>query len=174
MVGMTKQRMSEFLKGPYIARVGTVGPEGEPYVTPMWFVWDGESIYVIGRKKSSWVEHMRRNSRVAVLIDGVGPPEFKISIQGTAQIMQTDWVETGRKMSVKYFGNETGTGYLEATLDQPRFLVKIDPKKITTWEVPPEKAAGKEGWHPRYYEPGSKWYEEFNAERQGAKSQRKS
>jgi len=157
--------MNEFLAGPYVARVGTIGSEGEPHVTPMWFMWDGESIYVIGRKRSSWVEDMRRDPRVSVLIDDAGASEFKISIEGTAQVMNTSWVETGKKMSVKYFGNKTGMGYLEATLDQPRFLVKIAPKKITTWEVAPEKAACKEGWHPRYYEPGSKWFKEYWAEK---------
>ena len=165
MVRMSKQRINEVLSGPRIARVGTIGPEGEPHVTPMWFVWDGESMYVIGRKVSSWIEQMRKNPRVAVLIDDDGPPEFKISIQGFARITHVDWVETGKKMVVKYFGDKIGNQYLEATLDQPRFLVKIDPKEIITWEVPPEKAAGKEGWHPRYYEPGSKWYKEYQLEK---------
>jgi PPOX class probable F420-dependent enzyme len=165
MVGMSRERMNEFLKGPHIARIGTIGLDGEPHVTPVWYMWDGQSIYVVGRKRSSWIEHLRRNPRVAVLIDEAGPPEFKISIDGIAQIMQSDWIETARRMSIKYFGNKTGTNYLEATLDQPRWLVKVTSKKITTWLVPLEKAAGKEGWHPRYYEPGSKWYTEYNSER---------
>lgn len=148
-----------------MARVATVAPDGEPHVTPMWFMWDGERVYVIGRKRSSWVEHMRTEPRVTVMIDDAGPPEFKIGIYGTARISGSDWIEIGKKMSTKYFGDHTGIEYLKASQDQPRFLVEITPRKIITWEVSPDKAAGKEGWHPRYYEPGSKWYKEYQLEK---------
>lgn len=169
MVALSRDQVNEFLKGAYVARIGTVGSEGEPHVTPVWFWWNGEAIYVIGRTNAFWIERVARNSRIAFLIDDVGPPDFKISIEGMAQILKTDWVATARKMCIKHLGEKAGTAYLNDTLDQPRLLVKVTARKTTTWYVPSDKAAGKERWHPRYYEPGSKWYNEYNEEKKAKK-----
>jgi hypothetical protein len=43
-------------------------------------------------------------------------------------------------MVVRYSG-EPGLGYLQATIDKPRYLLRISPEKVTTWAT---------GWHPRY------------------------
>lgn len=164
MAGMSKEQRNQFLQGPFVARIGTLGPNGEPHVTPIWYEWDGTAIYLVGRKKSSWITHIKVDPRISVLIDDVGPPEFKIVVQGTGEIVNIDWVEIVRRMTRRYLKDNVGARYFNDTLDQPRTIVKVTPKKFTTWYVDPEDSGEKEDWHPRYYEPGSKWYKEYQTE----------
>jgi PPOX class probable F420-dependent enzyme len=165
MPKMSKEQIDEFLQGPHLARIATVKPDGAPYVVPVWYEWDGKNLYVVGRKRSVWVEYIRREPRVAVLIDENTTPLRKVLIEGKAEVVGSDWIEIGKRMVVRYFGPEVGPKYLEGTLDQPRWVVKITPTNITTWYIPPEYGGGREAWHPRYYEPGTKWYEEYVKEK---------
>jgi len=77
----------------------------------------------------------------------------------------TEWIELGKEMLERYMGKELSRKYLEGTMDQPRWLIRITPKKITSWIISEEDAATKKTWHPRYYEPGTKWYEEYIREK---------
>jgi PPOX class probable F420-dependent enzyme len=167
---MSSKELEEFLRGPHIARIAVVKDDGSPFIVPVWYEWDGRDLYIVARKRSNWVNYIRRDSRVCVLIDEDKPPLRKVIIEGNAEIVGGDWIEIGRRMVVRYFGPELGPKYLEGSLDQPRWVIKITPKKITSWMVPPEFAGGKEAWHPRYYEPGTKWYEEYQQEKHQKKS----
>ena len=40
---------------------------------------------------------------------------------------------------------EHGPDYLEPTMNQPRWLIRVEPARITTWQGV--------GWHPRYVVP---------------------
>jgi len=165
MPAMTKEQMDEFLQGPHLARIATVKQDGSPHVVPVWYDWDGQTLYVVARKYSAWVDHVRREPRVAVVIDDQSPTLPKVVIEGEAHIEGSDWLEIGKRMVVRYFGPELGPKYLQGTIDQPRWVVKIIPQRITTWFIPQEAAGGRQSWHHRYYVPGTKWYEEFIRER---------
>jgi nitroimidazol reductase NimA-like FMN-containing flavoprotein (pyridoxamine 5'-phosphate oxidase superfamily) len=69
LVRMSTEEMEEFLKGPNLARVAVVRGDGSPFIVPVWYEWNGKYLYVVGRKRSSWVDDVRRNGRVCVLID---------------------------------------------------------------------------------------------------------
>jgi len=159
------RKIDDFLQRPLIAKIATVRPDGSPYVVPVIYSWDGRYIYVIGRKRSAWIEYLRREPRVTVLIDDPNPPHPRVLIEGIAEIVGTDWIELGKKMLEKYMGKELSQKYLEGTIDQPRWLIRITPNKFTSWIVSEEDAASRRAWHPRYYEPGTKWYEEYMREK---------
>ena len=66
--------------------------------------------------------------------------------QGTAHLVERPnvggrWVEIGRRMAARYRG-EAGLAYLEATLDQERWLFHVAPHRLVTWNGA--------GWHEKY------------------------
>jgi PPOX class probable F420-dependent enzyme len=172
MPALKRKELEEFLAAPNIARVATVRKDGSPFVAPVWYDWDGESCYIVGRKRSSWVENIEHEPRVTVLIDRDESPNPKVTIEGRAEVIGRgleDWVEIGKRMVKKYFGPEAGESYLQDSIDQPRVTIKITPTRITSW-VDPALGLLKEkpylSWHPRYYEPGSKFYKDYVKDRQ--------
>ncbi len=44
-----------------------------------------------------------------------------------------EWVPVAERMSVRYLG-ENGPKYLVPTMDKPRWLIRLDPVKLQTWQ----------------------------------------
>lgn len=140
--------LDAFLEEGNLARLAVLDNDGWPYVQPVWFQWDPEqdAFWIIARKKSVWARFLQNDGRAAISIDGDTKPYKKVSVQGKAEIIEEpnvggQWVQIAEKMSVRYLG-ENGPDYLVPTLNQPRWLIKITPTKMTTWQ-------GVD-WHPRY------------------------
>ena len=147
MPSLTPEQVDALLARPIVARLATVKLDGAPYVVPVWQYWDGEAMYVIARAKSRFVEHMKREPRVAVsCADDAEESHGRLLIEGKAEIVDGPALMSGvtlqiaREMAERY-GGEAGLKYLEGTMDMPRYLLRIRPAKLTTW-------VGK--WHPRY------------------------
>ena len=147
MPGLTSEQVDKLLAGPIIARLATVKPDGAPYVVPVWEYWEDGAMYIIPREKSRFMEYIKNEPRVAVsCADDVDPDHPRVLIEGTAEIvegpvkMEGRALDIAREMVVRYAG-EPGLAYLESTIDNPRYLLKITPDKMTTWV---------KGWHPRY------------------------
>ena len=147
MPGLTPEQVDELLAGPIIARLATVKPDGAPYVVPVWEYWEDGAMYIIPRERSAFMEYIKNEPRVAVsCADDVDPDHPRVLIEGVAEIVEGPvkmagrTLEIAREMVVRYAG-EPGLAYLESTIDNPRYLLKITPEKMTTWV---------KGWHPRY------------------------
>ena len=107
---------------------------GAPYVVPCWFEWTGREFYIVPRRKSAWARYIQRDGRVCLSIDEDGPPYRKVMVEGMGEIAEEpnvggQWVEIARRMSLRYLG-EHGPDYLEPTLNQPRWLIRVTPRKI--------------------------------------------
>lgn len=67
-IAMSKPELDAFLAQERTCRVATVGPAG-PHVTPLWFVWDGECLWLTSLTRSQRWADVQRNPRVAVVVD---------------------------------------------------------------------------------------------------------
>ena len=87
---MTDQERDEFLAGGTLARLAVLDDNGWPYVQPVWFQWEpAEGIFwIIARKKSAWALFMKNNPKVAITIDGEERPYKKVTVQGTAEVVE--------------------------------------------------------------------------------------
>lgn len=72
----------ELLSSTAVAIVGTIGRHGEPQVTPLWFLWDGERVrisLVDGRQK---LRNLRRDPAISVLIVDPARPTYYLELRG--------------------------------------------------------------------------------------------
>lgn len=147
---LTRAEMDAFLQKGVVARLATVKSDGAPYVVPLWQEWDGEFFWLVPRNRSAFIAHIRHEPRVMLSIALESNPYTRVSCEGTAEVVEgpvdsqggrARWVAFARRMSVRYLG-EHGPDYLEPTMDRPRYLVKVTPQKLSTWE-------GVE-WHQKY------------------------
>lgn len=64
---------------------GSVRPDGRPHLSPVWFVWYEEKIYIGTDPKSVKVRNIRQNPQVVLALeDGAHP----VICEGAAQIIQ--------------------------------------------------------------------------------------
>lgn len=141
---LSPEELDTFLALPLLCRLACLDGRGWPYVVPVWFEWDGAGFWIIPRKRSAWAAHLAADPRVGLSIDDESGK--RVVCQGTAQLVEEPnvggrWVEIGRRMAVRYRG-EAGAAYLEATLDQERWLFRVTPDHLITWNGA--------GWHEKY------------------------
>lgn len=147
---LSQDELDAFLSRGVLCRLAVLNEQGWPYVQPVWFAWDPVErvFWIVARKKSVWAGHMQRDGRVALTIDEEEPPYRKVSVQGQAELIEEPnvggrWVEIAKSMATRYLG-PNGPAYIEPTLDKPRWLFKIVPVEMKTWQGV--------AWAKRYHE----------------------
>lgn len=158
--GMPDREIEEFLSGPdstWLLKLAIMKEDGWPMVVPLWYQWDGEAFYVVGRKRSKWVADLRREPRCAICIEESAHPRIrKVLSQCTAEILEgpargegSQWVEVANEMATRYSGPD-GPEQLVPSYGWERYLVRLVPRdgKLTTWQ-------GAD-WALSYFDPGQR------------------
>ncbi len=149
---LTDAELAAFLDEPWNGRIATIGPEGWPYVAPVWYEFErpSRSFLVVGRERARWIADIRGNPRVAFHVaDDLHPHHTRVQVQATARILEgpiapcasPSLLELTHRLSRRYLGPD-GPRYAERTISRPRVLVRLEPVRWTTW-------TGQE-WHRRY------------------------
>src|SRR5271166_2833176 len=66
---MSPEELSVFLSAERTCRVATIGADGRPHNTPLWFVWDGGELWLNSLVKSQRWTDVTRNANVSVVVD---------------------------------------------------------------------------------------------------------
>ncbi len=134
---MTEEEIAEFLAGPVICRLGCLDEDGWPVVVPVWTQHADGGFYLVPRARSAWARHLQRDERCSLCLD-VFEEHRRVLVKGKAVVREEpntggDWTPILREMAERYWG-ERGLKYWERTLNEPRWLVFIEPLKITSWQ----------------------------------------
>jgi hypothetical protein len=68
-VMMTQAELDSYLAEQRTCRVATVSTDGWPHISPLWFGWDGGSLWLYSLTRSRRWAQLLRDPRVAVVID---------------------------------------------------------------------------------------------------------
>jgi nitroimidazol reductase NimA-like FMN-containing flavoprotein (pyridoxamine 5'-phosphate oxidase superfamily) len=149
---LSPAELDEFLREPRLLKLACLRPDGWPYLVPLWFAWHEGRIYVVGRERAAWVEFIRAQERVGVLIDEEERRHRRVQMTAIARVVEGPvtsegrserWQQIGRALTARYMADESGRAYAELTAARPRVLVEIEPVQVATWRGGP--------WHRRYY-----------------------
>lgn len=136
---MTPEEIGTFLTTRRTCRVATVSADGAPHVSPLWFCWDGTSLWLYSITRSKRWADLRRDPRVAVVIDeGEEYGELRgVELSGTVEFIG-EAPRTGepnpelqvpeRLFAPKYFGLE------EMPHDGRHAWLRLTPKTVTSWD----------------------------------------
>ena len=111
-----------------LAHVASLGPEGEPHVTPVWVELDGDDILIntaLGRAKA---RNLASDSRVAVSLTDPDDPSVCVAVRGTVVQFTTDGAdEVIARLARKYTGADS---YPFRREGEVRVTVRIRPDRI--------------------------------------------
>lgn len=108
------------------AHLATVGGDGSPQSTPMWFDWDGEHLLFSTLRIRQKSRNLVRDGRVAVSITDPDNPYRYLQVRGVATIEDDD----GRlihALVAKYLGSGI------SPWDEPgaeRVVLKVKPRHV--------------------------------------------
>ena len=69
-----------------VAWLTTVGPNGQPQSSPVWFIWDGASLWLRSQATAGKVGNIKTNPRVALHLADDGYGGNIITIEGIASL----------------------------------------------------------------------------------------
>lgn len=144
-IAMSDQERDAFLGAERVCRVATVGADGAPHVTPLWFVWDGSALWLNSIVRSQrWVD-LQREPRIAIVIDG--GKEYSdlcgVEIEGAVSVVgavprgaevNDDLVAIERAFAQKYNQSDVYTP------DGFHAWLRVQPTKITSWNFQKNEA----------------------------------
>lgn len=129
------------LETPALARLATTDPQTmQPHVVPVWFLWDGESVWISSFESTRKVKELGRNPLCAVLIE---PPQGADGLQGVLFEGRAELIrqprslveEMSERIYTRYMGPE---GVLAAEPqswihDPENLLVRLRPAHRAVW-----------------------------------------
>ena len=151
---LSTAELDEFLAQPLLLKLACTRPDGWPYVIPLWFVWVDQKLYVVARERAVWIDYIRADTRVGVLIDEDARRHRRVQMTALARVAEGPlvraqgsafWKSLDPLLRARYMADDSGRAYAALTADRPRYLVEISPVQITSWRGGP--------WHRRYYAP---------------------
>ena len=145
--------MNTFLaEGGRIAKLGTLR-DGWPYVSPVWYEWDGQVFWIIGKPLAQYVKNIKHDERAFLVVDKTDYPYARVNVEGRAVVVSEawsdEWVDMTRRMTLRYIGN---LDYLEARLKYPLSAITLTPLRTSSWRVtsfPPDRTFKTDArWNP--------------------------
>ena len=74
------------LTGEGVGWLTTAGADGQPQSSPVWFIWDGASLWLRSQARAGKVRNITANPRVAFHLADDGHGGNIITIEGTASL----------------------------------------------------------------------------------------
>lgn len=68
-IAMNDDERDAFLASERTCRVATVGGDGAPHVTPLWFAWDGAALWLTSIVRSQRWTDIERDPRISIVVD---------------------------------------------------------------------------------------------------------
>lgn len=129
-------QVEALLNEAVLARIGTAR-DNRPHVVPVWFLWDGEYLWVSAFSSTRKVKDLRANPNIAVLIEPATAVDSRIQavlFEGVADVISEprDLVEAvALRIYMRYLGPE---GVLAADpqswiKDPENTIVRLKPRK---------------------------------------------
>jgi PPOX class probable F420-dependent enzyme len=140
IVRMSEAEISAFLGNSQNLQVATIGPDGAPHLTTVWFAVHDGLIMFETYGTSQKVVNLRRDSRIAVLAeDGKTYGELRgVSINGRAEVIDTNprLFDLMRRLIDHHFPGQSAE-VLDAQTTKmatKRVVVLVHPEKVMSWD----------------------------------------
>jgi PPOX class probable F420-dependent enzyme len=130
---MTPDEIRAFLsEGTRTAKLATTSADGHPHVSPVWFVLDGDDLVFTTGRDGVKGKHLRRDPRLAVLVDDERPPFAFVHVRSRATLTEQapDLVQWTTQIAGRYMGSDEAKAYGERNAVPEELLVRVTPERV--------------------------------------------
>jgi hypothetical protein len=137
-IAMTAAEVDDFLAVERTCRVATTKSDGRPHVVPLWFVWDGSSLWLNSVVRSQRWTDLTRDPRVAVVVDaGVAYNELRgVELSGAVapagDVPRTATPVSAVATAERLFADKYSGG--EFVPDGRHAWLRLTPDKLVSWD----------------------------------------
>lgn len=130
--------LDEFLEQPLFCFLGTASREGHPRISPLWYLWEDERIWVIGDTEKTYMKRVERHPRTSIAVvdfDVHSGLVHHVGMRGQADVVP---LEENRAYSLlrRYLGDNRDEW-------DPRFA-SLDPERWGFLRFEPETVVARD------------------------------
>jgi PPOX class probable F420-dependent enzyme len=140
-VKMTDEELTEFFDANLKVQVATVGPDGQPHLTTLFYVMVDGQMFFWTYGRSQKIQNLRRDPRITCLVeDGVEYFELRgATIFGKARLLEDydELVDLGGRVARRMVGGADLGDFgdqIVAKQATKRVGVIVEPDRIATWD----------------------------------------
>jgi PPOX class probable F420-dependent enzyme len=139
-IKLSPQEVADFLATERVMNVATIGSDGWPHVTALWFVMRGADPWIWTYRKSQKVKNLERDDRATLLAEsGFEYAELRgVMLRTRARIeFDTDRVlDFGEELFAKYQGTSGNPEMREALRAQAakRVAIRFEVVETVSWD----------------------------------------
>ena len=131
MAEFDAERLAKFLLPARIAVVATVGRDGMPQVTPVWYAYEDGRLTVAANESSAKVRNLRRDPRLSVCVyEGERGAEY-VALFGRADLAHDDgvWPQV-RAIVERYERPENVDDYMRELMAERFVIITLAPDRV--------------------------------------------
>tara|TARA_R100001129_G_scaffold94168_1_gene64065 strand:- start:1257 stop:1721 length:465 start_codon:yes stop_codon:yes gene_type:complete len=118
------------------AYLATIDKQGYPRITPLWFLWKGDSFYMTSVDGKPYLQHLMDNPKASICIEietiqsGIHRPNRQLKALGLVSLYADQSGEITREISSKYLSGDGAEEEIDRRSSVHRTVVKLKPDKI--------------------------------------------
>jgi PPOX class probable F420-dependent enzyme len=137
----SKAERERFLAGRHVAVLVTLGPDGEPVPTPIWFLYRDGRFYFRTEVNAIKTKNIQRDPRVSICVQEERAPYKAVIAHGKAQLEESrEWLAAA--LPRHYLGLVGALGYERAARTAietgPEIAIVVQPERYVTFDFAPE------------------------------------
>jgi PPOX class probable F420-dependent enzyme len=130
---MTPDEVRSFmLHGTRTAKVATAMADGQPHVMPVWFVLDGDHVVFTTGAESVKGRNLRRDPRIAVVVDDDEPPFAFVHLRGRVMISEDldELLRFATEIGARYMGEGRAEEFGRRNAVPGEIVVRVEPERV--------------------------------------------
>jgi PPOX class probable F420-dependent enzyme len=132
---MTQEEARAFMaSGTRTAKVATTMSDGHPHVMPVWFVLDGDAIVFTTPGESVKGRALRRDPRIALVVDEEVPPYAFVHVRGRVKISEDPelLLRFATEIGARYMGIGQAEEFGARNAVPGELLIRVTPERVIT------------------------------------------
>jgi len=138
--GLDRSEIDRFLTSKKIPlSLAAVDEGGEPVIYPVWFLYEGGSLFFFTNNDTRKVQNLGRRKRVYFSVDTEADPLMGVKGKARANVVADKTISQDifKKIITKYMGdaeNSYAKSMLEKIKDGTTIVVELSPLFYSTWD----------------------------------------
>ena len=132
---MTRDERNAFLAGLHVGVIAIEQDDAPPLSAPIWYDYTPErGVWIITGTGSAKARCLDKAGRFTLVAQSETPPAYQyVSVEGPiVETRPVDIERDARPMARRYFGEEAGDAFVEATASEPATLYVMHPERWRT------------------------------------------
>ena len=131
--GLGIEGLGDLVELSIVATLATYRRDGTVLLSPVWHEWRDGGFNVVIENDNVKARHVRRDPRASLALHESEPPYRGVELRGLARLVDDGAAEAGRRVAIRYLGQEDGEAYA-ATPSGTEVILRLEPGELRTWD----------------------------------------